>query len=186
MAAQLNLTKTTMTLDLTKVAPSLIKVRGELSWGLHPVAGNNFDLDIFTFSTAHGKIKDVPGDVVFFNNKSAYNNAIVYPNDSRDGSATEEVIIELGKIPADKDNIELFVFIHEAIARNQDFSMIQRGSFKLFDEKDVELQSYSLQQFVNGTALHIGTLVRNGSGWGFQPMGESAVADPNQVLSAFL
>jgi stress response protein SCP2 len=63
--------------------------------------------------------------------------------------------------------------------------MIKNGSFKLFDQNNILIQDYKLQTFVNGTALHIGTLQRVSGGWGFQPVGESAVADPNQVLQAF-
>jgi stress response protein SCP2 len=182
---ELNLSKTTALLDLTKVAPSLVEVRGELSWGMHPIKGQEFDLDIFAFITSNGKIGST-ADVVFFNNKTAYNGAVVYPRDSRDGGDVEEVTVKLGSVPADKDSIEIFVFIHEGVQRQQDFSMVQSGSFKLFDEKGTLIQDYKLQQFVNGTALHIGSLIRNPSGWGFQPVGESAVANPNEVLSAFV
>lgn len=181
---QLDLTKNTALLDLTKVAPSLVEIRAELSWGMHPVAGAEFDLDIFTFITSKGKISST-SDVVYFKNKSAYNGAVNYPHDSRDGADVEEVFVKLGDLPADKDAIELFVFIHQGAERRQDFSMIQSGSFKLFDEKGTLLQDYKLQQFVNGTALHIGTLARTVDGWGFQPVGESAQANPNEVLSAF-
>lgn len=181
---ELNLSKDTGLLDLTKVAPSLVEVRAELSWGMHPVSGAEFDLDLFAFITTAGKLTST-SDVVFFNNKDVYNGAVVYPRDSRNGADIEELTAKLGSVPADKDAIEIFVFIHQGVERRQDFSMIQSGSFKLFDEKGTLLQDYKLQQFVNGTALHIGTLLRNSAGWGFQPVGESAQANPNEVLKAF-
>lgn len=182
---QLDLNKNTELLDLTKVAPSLIEVRAELSWGMHPVSGAEFDLDLFGFVTTNGKLTST-SDVVFFNNKVLYGGAVNYPRDSRDGGDIEELTVKLGQVPSDKDAIEIFVFIHLGTERRQDFSMIANGVFKLFDEKGTLLQDYKLQQFVNGTALHIGSLSRNSTGWGFQPVGESAQANPNEVLSAFV
>lgn len=190
MTVQLNLSKATPMLDLAKVAPSLVKVKGMLLWDENPVhkasLTQGFDLDIFAFLTQGNKIEGVQ-DVVYFNNKTAYGDAVVYPRDCRTGDCDEEITITLGSIPANKEAVELFVFLHEADQRKQDFSMIQGGSFTLYDAVTGDsIQSYSLQQFVNGSALHVGTLKRSGSGWGFQPVGESAQADANQVLSGFL
>jgi hypothetical protein len=65
--------------------------------------------------------------------------------------------------------------------------MIAGGAFTLFDQDGKLIQEYKLQQFANGTALHVGTLKRQlTGGWGFQPMGESAVAGPNDVMKAFV
>lgn len=186
MNMQLDLSKNTAGLDLTKVAPSLVKVRAELSWEEHPRAGHTFDLDLFAFITKNDKVQAIPDEVVFFNNKSAFNGAVVYPHDSRDGSSVEELFIEMGKIPHDKTAVEIFVFIHEAVDRNQDFSMVKGGNFKLFDDaKGTLIQDYKLQSFVNGSALHVGSLKRNASGWTFAPVGESAEVNPNQVLAVY-
>lgn len=188
---ELNLSKTTMMLDLSKAAPSLTRLRGVLNWDCHPVHGASkeygFDLDVFAFITSGGSIQGDAKNVVFFNNMSAYDGAVVYPRDNRtgEGADDEELLIDITKIPADKDKIEHFVFLHEAVKRQQDFSMIKNGSFTLFDQDNNVIQEYKLATFVGGTALHVGTLQRTITGWGFQPVGESAVADPNQVLSAF-
>lgn len=195
---ELNLSKNTMMLDLTKAAPHLTKLRGVLNWDTHPMAGKidpntgkpyEFDLDCFAFLTdANGKLGS-SDDVVYFRNKSAYNGAVVLPRDNRtgEGDDDEELLTDIGKVPAHIVSIEHFVFLHEADIRNQDFSMIAGGAFTLFDQDGKLLQEYKLQQFVNGTALHVGTLKRQASGgWGFQPMGEAAVAGPNDVMKAFV
>ncbi|CUR44375.1 General stress protein 16U [Pseudomonas phage VCM] len=189
---ELNLSKDTLMLDLTKAAPSLTRLRGALNWNLHPMAnkGHEFDLDIFMFLTEGGSIKGDMKNVCFFNNKDCYNGAVVLPRDNRngadvDGEDDEEIFVEIGKVPAHIDKIEHFVFLHDAIARKQDFSMIAGGSFDLYDQDNNLLAEYKLQQFVNGTALHVGTLQRVAGGWGFQPVGESAQANPNEVLQAF-
>ena len=198
MTIQLNLSKDTLMLDLTKVSPSLTNLRGTLNWSTHPRAnqGYEFDLDIFMFLTSKGSIQGSMENVCFFNNKNCYNGAVILPRDNRDGTdaidpATglplddEEILVDIAKVPAHIDRIEHFVFLHEAEARGQDFSMIAGGSFDLYDQNDVLLASYKLQNFVNGSALHVGTLERTTNGWGFQPMGESAKANPNEVLQAF-
>ena len=190
---ELNLSKNTMMLDLTKAAPSLTRLQGILNWDCHPVHGASkeygFDLDVFVFCLdVNGKLGST-SDVVFFNNMSAYNGAVVYPRDNRtgEGADDEEILTDISKIPAHIHSIEHFVFLHEAGVRNQDFSMIAGGAFTLFDQDGKLIQEYKLQQFANGTALHVGTLKRQASGgWGFQPMGESAVAGPNDVMKAFV
>lgn len=189
---ELNLSKTTLMLDLTKAAPQLTRLRGVLNWDTHPLHGASkelgFDLDVFAFLTdANGKLGS-NSDVVFFNNMSAYNGAVVYPRDNRtgEGDDDEELITDVTKVPAHVHKIEHFVFLHEADKRGQDFSMIKNGSFTLYDQDNKVIQDYKLSTFVNGTALHIGTLERVNGGWGFQPVGESAVADPNQVMQAFV
>ncbi|UAV89883.1 general stress protein [Pseudomonas phage REC] len=192
MIMELNLSKDTLMLDLTKVSPSLTRLRGALNWSLHPMAskGHEFDLDIFMFLTSNGSIQGDMKNVCFFNNKDCYNGAVVLPRDNRNGADVEgqddeEIFVEIAKVPAHIDKIEHFVFLHDAIARKQDFSMIAGGSFDLYDQDNNLLAEYKLQQFVNGTALHVGTLQRTGNGWGFQPVGESAQANPNEVLKAF-
>lgn len=190
----LNLSKTTAMLDLSKVAPSLTKLRGVLNWDVHPVHGASkeygFDLDVFAFLTgSNGKISGM-ADVVYFNNMSAYNGAVVLPRDNRtgEGDDDEELLTDITKIPAHVHNVEHFVFLHEAVERGQDFSMIAGGAFTLFDQDGVKIQEYRLQPFVNGSALHVGTLRRNpdSASWSFQPVGEPGSANPNEVLSAFM
>ena len=198
MTIQLDLSKDTLMLDLTKVSPSLTNLRGTLNWSTHPRAnqGFEFDLDIFMFLTQNGSIQGKMDNVCYFKNQNLYNGAVILPRDNRNGTDAvdpktglplddEEILVDIAKIPAHLDKVEHFVFLHEAVARQQDFSMIAGGSFDLYDQDDVLLASYKLQSFVNGSALHVGTLQRTATGWGFQPVGESAQANPNEVLQAF-
>lgn len=179
-------------LDLTKSNPSLKRVRGVLSWDESPIHAKSlvegFDLDIFAFITSGGKMT-IPTDVAYFKNKSPYGGAVSIPRDNRtgEGDNDEEIFIEFDKVPSDKDAIELFVFIFDYEKRQQNFSMMQNSFFKLFDaDTGTLIQAYSLQQFATGSALHVGTLKRTGSEWGFQPVGDSAQADPNDVIVAYM
>lgn len=201
---ELNLSKDTLMLDLNKIAPSLTRLRGALNWELHPMVGKidpktgkpyAFDLDIFMFLTKDGSIQGDVKNVCYFRNKDCYNGAVVLPRDNQDGADVilaggkkqddEEIFVTIDKIPAHINKVEHFVFLHEAVERNQDLSMISGGSFKLYDQDENLLAEYKLQNFVNHTALHVGTLQRTADGWGFQPSGESAAANPNEVMQNF-
>lgn len=185
MTTTLNLSKTTVMLDLTKAAPQLKKLRGVLTWGMHPVHGKSleegFDLDVFVFATSSGKLESV----AYFNNKVIHSGGVILSEDNRTGG-TEEVTFELSKVNPECDKLEIFVFIYGAKDRKQDFSMIQGGEFKLIDsETNKCLQSYVIQHYM-GDALHVGSLKRiSDNGWGFYPVGHSASATPNEVVRAF-
>ena len=186
----LNLAKTTPMLDLTKAAPALKNLRGLLNWDMHPVKGasltEGFDLDIFAFVLgSSGKIGGGQ-DVVFFNNKSAH--GVVLPRDNRtgEGADDEEILLALDKVPADKTTIDLFVFIHDATKRNQTFGMTQNATFSLVDQDTkAVIQAYKLSELLTETSVHIGALVRNANGWGFEPYGDAGNQDPNAVAGAY-
>lgn len=193
MSGILNLEKKSGILDLAKVAPSLSKLRGVLNWDAHPVHAKSlsqgFDLDIFVF--ALNKDSKISGgdDVGFFNNKNALGGAVQIPVDNRtgDGHDDEYVLVNLGSVPADKTALDVFVFIFDAAARQQNFGMVANAQFQLINEETKEIiQSYSLNQHVSSTAIHLGRISRNGSGWNFEPVGEAASADPNEVAAAYM
>lgn len=178
-----------MVLDLTKIAPSLVNLKGELNWDDHPLKTSQFkfDLDIFAFVlNAQGKI-EAATDVCFFNNKKVH--GIHIPRDNQDGQGDddEEITINLPSVPATKNQIDICVFIHEHAKRGQTFSQIANAKFDLINQDTGEiLARYTISQYANETALHVGSLIRNGSGWSFEPIGAAAVADPNQILQAYL
>ena len=191
----LDLNKGTGFLDLSKAAPSLTKLKGTLNWDMHPIHGKDlnqgFDLDIFVFCLNGQKKIQFPQDVCFFNNKSVLGGAVQAPVDNRTGEDTgdddEFVVFDLAKIPADKAAFDIFIFIHDATGRKQNFGMMANARFELKDETNGSLiQGYAISQFTTGSCLHIGTVERNGDSWNFNPVGEAAEADPNQVAQAYL
>lgn len=142
------------------------------------------------FAVINGDNKISGGqDVVFFNNKVAFNGAITVPVDNRTGEGDEDeyVLLDLPNIPADKTGVDLYVFVYEAGTRDHNFGMVANARFVLIDEvtKSV-IQTYNLSSDVSGTAVHLGRVQRSGSGWQFMPIGEAAAADPNQVAAAYM
>lgn len=183
----LDLSKTTAVLDLTKAAPTLQSLSGVLSWEPHPVHGKSlkfgFDLDIFAFALATGKISGA-ADVAYHKNKSAC--GVRIPEDERSGGS-EEVFVDLKNVPAGKDQIALWIFLHEADKRGQHMGMVANAKFVLSDAVTKEvIQEYRLTDFADKTAAHIGNLVRTATGWDFKPDGGAFVLNGNDVAASYL
>lgn len=183
-----------ITLNLTKDLPSLKKLTARLGWEPHPVTGKSltagFDLDIAVFAlNANGKL-DGGNDVVFFNNPKYTNDSIVLPADNRDGSDhPEEIHFTLPDVPANRHQLDIYVTIFEAATRKQNFGMVANAFVELVDtETGKQIQAYALNEnFSQDTAVHLGSLVRDGSGgWAFNPVGVGASADLNAIAGAYL
>lgn len=193
MTISLDLKKNSgVVLDLAKAAPSLRSLRGKISWDMHPVNGKSlsdgFDLDLFVFCLdVNGKI-GAATDVCFFNNKNYGGGSIVLPEDNRSGGS-EEVNFTLDKIPTDRQQLDIYVFVFDYEKRRQNFGMMANAKFELIDtgaNPNVVLQAYALNEsYSQDTALHVGSLVRSGSGWNFMPVGMGAVAGPNDALGSY-
>lgn len=189
----LDLNKSAGVLDLSKAAPNFKTIRGLLNWDVNPVHGKSltsgFDLDIFAF-VLNSSEKIIDGnDVVYHNNKNYGNGTIVIPLDNRtgEGSDDENIDMKLDSIPTDKHHVDVYVFIHEGAVRGQTFGMLSNASFVLSDvENNKELVKYTLSNYTNETALHVGRFSRNGSAWEFKPTGDVANADANVVVGAYL
>lgn len=177
-----------MVLDLNK--NDLTQVNGELTWQMHPIMGRSltagFDLDIFAYAAdAYGKISEL-SQIIYFKNRDPYAGAIVLSADDRTGGDGEDITFDLPNIPANVAKVDIFVFIFEATKRNQHFGMMQNAKFTFTNPETGEgLAEYRLQDYSGDTALHLGSLVRVGNGWQFEPVGEANVADPQEVLAAY-
>lgn len=195
MTIQLNLTKEPgMILNLTKAAPALNILRGDLDWEPHPVNANckksGFDLDIFVISlNANGKI-ETGDDIVYFNNKFNANNSITVPVDNQTGEGEDDEFftIDTRIVRADRPQHEVFVFLHEADLRKQNFGMIASAKFAISDaDTGVAIVEYSLNQnYGSATALHVGSLVCGPNGNEFHPVGVGATLDPQQVINMYM
>jgi len=185
--------KTQMLLDLAKDLPELRKLKGFLRWDPHPVHANSnkdgFDLDIFVYSLAEDKKVKSANDVVYFKNQWNANKSIGIPVDNRVGGGDDEyVMLDIPNLPADRHRFEIFIFLFEAKERKQNFGMIANASFILADEETGEEKvKYNLtQSYSQETALHVGSLIREASGFVFKPQGGSSIQNPNEVLQYYV
>lgn len=193
----LNLDKndSSMILNLTKNVPALKRLKGMLNWEPHPIHANSkkdgFDLDIFIFMLDDaGRLHEV-NDAIYFNRKWNDNKSIGVPVDNQTGEGDDDeyFIMDIPKLPANRSKFPIFTFLHEAAKRKQNFGMISNAFFDIInDETGETLVRYSLnQEYGAETALHVGNLVRNSNGdYEFHPVGEGAVAEPNEVMQSYL
>lgn len=184
----LNLTKDAPLLDLTKAAPTLKTLRARVTWSMHPVHGasltQGFDLDLLNYVLNASEKISGGSDVVFFNNRVYNGGAIKLLQDERVGGK-EECDYTLSDIPADRAHIDIYVSVFEAAQRAQHFGMMSGARLTL--EADGQLvQAYAISDYTGMTMLHAGRLSRTAAGWTFQPIGEAAVASPNDVARACL
>jgi stress response protein SCP2 len=181
-----------ITLNLKKLVPSLVQLSFQVGWQPHPVHKDSmkdgFDLDLTVYAlNSSGKI-DKAEDVVFFNNKRYTNDSIILPKDNRDGQAgPEELFVDLTKVPADRTQLDLYVFIFDYLARQQNFGMISNAKASLIDGVTGKvIQEYALNEsFSQDSAVHVGSLVRSDDGWVFNPVGIGAKADPQDVVGSY-
>lgn len=181
-----------MVLDLAKV-PDLKRIKGNLNWDPHPLyrdsVSQGYDLDFFLFGVgADGKIAG-GGDVAYFKQKMHASGAYGVPVDNQTGGGDDDeyFFTELDKMPANIDQLHVYVFIHEAAKRGQSFGMVANTQVDLSDADTGEVKVRYLinQQFTNETCLHVATIARANGGWEIRPIGDGAVADPNEVLSVY-
>ena len=194
--------KPAMTLDLTKELPSVKNLKGVLAWDPHPLHGasvtEGYDLDIFLFGTAaDGKIKS-QGDIMFFGNKVHSSGAYSVPVDNQNGIGDDDefFLANLDKIPANIGELHVWVFIHEAVKRGQNFGMVANTRFDILDVEapakadgtaaDPVVRYKVTQQFSNETCLHVAIIARTATGWEIRPVGTGGTFDPNEVLGAYL
>lgn len=177
-------------LNLSKALPMLKNLRGEMNWD-EAVAGADADLDIFIFClNDQGKITS-GNDVIFFNNKYSADGAISIPVDNTTGGGEddEHFTMALDKLSGQHCEWHIFMFIHKAEERGQNFGQIRNARFEILDgdtgESKVHYQV--TQQFVHETALHVASVIRNASGeFEIHPVGIADSMNPNEVAAAYL
>lgn len=177
-------------LNLTKTLPMLKKLRGEMNWD-ESVAGADSDLDIFIFClNSQGKITS-GNDVIYFNNKFSADGAIAIPVDNTTGSGDDDEFfsMDLDKLSPQHVEWHVYMFIHEAEARGQNFGAIRNARFELLngDTGESMVHYQVTQTFQSETALHVASVIRNAAGeYEVHPVGEAGQMDPNEVAAAYM
>ena len=103
--------------------------------------------------------------------------SMIHTGDNRTGAGDgddEQIKIALDKLPADIEEILIFITIHEAAARAQHFGLIDNSYVSIRDEDaNAELCRYNLRQEFDGTiTIQVGSLTKeNGGMWKFNAVG---------------
>lgn len=179
-------------IDLTKTHPGLDKIACELSWDVNPGAGSAYDLDgSAAILTANGKL--VGNDklnFVYFGNKKSPNGAVYSSGDNLTGAgdgADETIFIELSKLPADCEQIDVFVNIYQAKQRNQNFGQVPKAGIVVKDVRDgTVLAKYDLQDnYATETSVMVGSVYRKDGEWKFRAVGAGHQKEIGEFFQAY-
>lgn len=174
--ASVNLVKGQRT-DLTKGNPGLNKVLIGLGWDVNRYDGDSFDLDASVFLLAANDKVRKAADFVFFNNMKHESGAVVLSGDNRTGEGSgddEQIRIDLSKIPADIEKIDIVITIYDAESRLQNFGMVSNAFVRVVDEAaNKELLRFDLsEESSTKTGVVMGRLYRYNGEWKFQAVGD--------------
>lgn len=185
----LNLTKG-MSLDLSKHS-NLKHIRFGLGWQ----AGDNenWDLDASAIlRNARGVVDDAQ-DVIFYNQPDT-NRGVKSLGDDRVGSYSnvgqqdnETILVDLDKIPREKQSILFVVTIDKAIEKQQNFGGVKNAYIRVVDDDtNEELGRYNLvEKFSLQISCEIAELTRTNTGWEFTPIGNGRNDTLEDVLISY-
>lgn len=157
------------------ITSALTKVVVGLGWDTNRYDGGAaFDLDAAAFILgASGKVRKAE-DFVFYNNKQG--DGVVHTGDNRTGAGDgddEQIIVDLTALPADVEKIAFTVTIDDAVARNQNFGLVENAFIRIFDETTgTEMVRYDLtEDYSIETAIVVAELYRHNGEWKFNAIG---------------
>lgn len=183
----LNLNKG-VTLNLAKSCPSLQRCKVGLGWD--PAQGFVMDLDVIALALHNGKVTKNE-DVTFYNQLSV-TPGITLSGDNRTGEGEgddEYITIDLAAIPADVTSVAIFVNIHQAQARNQNFGQVKNAYCRLVNNDNNKEEAIYVLNEANSAlfeTFHFVDLVRSGASWEFKTVGQGMHGDINGILSQYM
>lgn len=172
----INLTKG-QKVNLTKDNKGLNNIQIGLGWDVNKYDGQtDFDLDASAFLlNTTGKVSS-DADVIFFNNQTSADKAVVHSGDNLtgEGEGDDEMIkVTLSQVSAGIDRISFAITIHDAEQRSQNFGQVSNAFVRVVNaDSNTEVIRYDLEEdFSIETALIVGELYRHNGEWKFSAIG---------------
>lgn len=163
--------------DLTKGNPGLSKIMIGLGWDVNQYdGGSDFDLDAAAFLIGeNGKVPS-DDDFVFYGNLKHKSEAVIHQGDNLTGEGDgddEQILVDLGKVPANIAKITFTVTIYDADTRRQNFGQVSNSFIRVVDETTgTELIRFDLgEDFSIETAVVVGEIYRHNGEWKFNAIG---------------
>lgn len=163
--------------SLSKEAPSMSKMIIGLGWDVRATDGADFDLDGSAFLlNESGKVRS-DADFIFYNQSKSADGSVEHTGDNRTGEGEgddEQIIIDLGKVPADIQKIAISVTIHDAEARGQNFGMVSSAFIRCVNaDGNSEIARFDLSEDASvETAMIFGEVYRHNGEWKFKAIGQ--------------
>ena len=128
---------------------------------------------------ASGKVPSKE-EVIFFNHKDHATGCVHHCGDNLVGGTmggmedSEQVLVDLTRVPAGIDRIVFVVNIYDCVNRKQHFGMVENAYIRIVDKGSNEtIASYNLTEDYSGkTSMIVGEIHREGSAWKFSAIGQ--------------
>jgi tellurium resistance protein TerD len=162
--------------NLSKEAPSMLKLMVGLGWDARQTSGPAFDLDGCAFLLVGNSVRS-DKDFIFYHNLSSVDGSVVHSGDNRTGTGTgddETLMLDLAMIPPEVDRVAFSVTIHEGEKNKQNFGQISKAYIRCVDAADGhEIARYDLSEDGSSeTAMIFGEVYRNNGDWKFRAVGQ--------------
>jgi tellurium resistance protein TerD len=160
--------------NLTKNSDQLSKVHAVLSWVTPDNVFPKYDLDVSGFMLgSDAKLIDEDG-FIYYNNQSSPDNSVWMGEDERSGGS-EDLFIDVKKLPESISEISVLVTIHKAIQRKQSFDKVKDAKIEIFNEETGDLlATFKLDTVKKGsTSVHVGSFFKQEDEFVFHAIEES-------------
>lgn len=169
---------------------NLAKVNQELKVGLRwdeNRAGDNIDLDVWVVPMKAGDLAEEEG-IVYYNNKSSYNDAIVHSGDNRTGAGDgddESITFKLANVPAHIERCRIIINIHSPATAK--FGVVRNAKVVVYGgSEDGQDLVYDLEEDYSAfKTLIVAEVYRNNGGWKVRALSEGYSDGISQLLTAY-
>lgn len=166
--------------NLTRLDPTLKRISIGLGWDVIGFENEAPDLDASVFLLDKNDKTAADEDFIFYNNMQNADGSVVHKGDNRTGAGDgddENIEIDLMKLPFEIYKAVFAVSIYDAAIREQNFRNVRNCFLRIVNlDTGIELMRFNLdKEFAeneNGTALMVGSLMREGPNWFFEGVGK--------------
>lgn len=169
-------------INLVEVDYSLKKVLIGVGWDAPGADLTGLDADFSIFLLDKDGMTREDTDFIFYNNLSAFENAVTHTGDDRTGLGDgddERVFIDLEALPYSIMKISCVISIYESDIRDHSLMMLKNCFLRLTNQQtDIEILRYNIPDVFNNKFEGVATVaefVREGPVWLFR-----AVCEPHE------
>lgn len=174
--------------ELTK---GINKMRIELTWKPSRRA-QSWDLDIMAIELDEEQLlaQDDPKRLVYYNNLSDPEKALIHSGDDRTGEGDgEEMKLEPSKMNQDVKEVIFILNIFESMKNGQNFGEIKGATLRIFyDDNTIPDLVYNLEEedsHKTATVLKVCSIYRSGGIWKVKAINEGVTGTLSSVLTNY-
>lgn len=176
--------------NLEKEAPGLQNVLLGLGWDCKKTDGVDFDLDASLLMLDANDKSVGENSFIFYNNKTSSCGSVIHQGDNLtgEGEGDDEVItVALEKVPENVNKMTIAVTIHDAEARNQNFSQVDNAFIRVANnDNNEDIARYDLtEDYSTETSLIFGELYRKDGEWRFVAKGDGFAGGLKAYLTTY-